>query len=167
MNVIRYATVCLAVAQWLGAAHLLASESDSAVPRTLDIYVGSSLFGAWHVVLHGRSLTCTQEQSGRETQNGLPVTPTEKQWRAFRRALDDLPVWKWQSDYPNHGVMDGTQWRLEIAYADRTLKAKGDNNYPDAQGKPTSTPRWTASFQAFVTAVKKVLGKDNLFPDTG
>jgi hypothetical protein len=165
MNMWRCFIVCFFLLYSLAATRLTADELDHTVPTKLDVYVGSSVFGAWHVELHGHSLTCI-EQSGREAQNSLPVTPTKEQWRAFRRALDDLPIWKWKSDYPSSGVIDGTQWRLEIAYSDRTVKAKGNNNYPDKQGKPSS-PRWTASFQSFVAAVKKLLRKEALFPDTG
>jgi hypothetical protein len=144
-----------------------AAEGESAVPQKLDIHIGNSIFGAWHVVLRGRSLTCTQERAGRADQNALPVTPTDEQWRAFRNALDGLAVFQWQPDYPNHGVMDGTQWRVDIAYPDRAVKAKGDNNFPDAHGKPNLDPRWTSTFQAFVNALKKLLGEGSLFPDAG
>jgi len=76
------------------------AKAESVIPQKLGIYVGSFIFGAWHVVLHGQTLTCTQEQYGREDQNGLPVTPSLEQWRGFRQAMDKLAVWRWQRVYP-------------------------------------------------------------------
>jgi len=156
---------CFAMSQLM--AFTCAAGDESVVPQRLDIYVGSAIFGAWHVVLHGRSLTCTQEQSGREDQNSLPVTPSVEQWRAFRQALDKLRVWKWQPDYPNDGTADGTQWRVHIAYADKTVAAKGSNNFPGPDGMPHSAPYQTETFRAFIDAFKALLGKKSLFPDVG
>jgi hypothetical protein len=144
------------------------SEAQDVVPRKLDIYFGTPVFGASRIVLHEHSLVVTQQRAGFPDQIAPPVTPTKEQWDAFREALDSLGAPRWQADYPNNRrVFDGTQWHVEIEYADHTLKARGDNNFPDAEGKPKPGAHWTPTFQAFVNAVKRLLGKDRLFPDVG
>ena len=77
----------------------------------------------------------------------------------------ELATSQWQSDYPNSGVMDGTQWQVEIVYPDQTVKAKGDNNFPEADGKPNLSPNWTPSFRKFVSALRTLLGKASCIPD--
>lgn len=144
-----------------------AAEGESVIPQKLEVYVGSSIFGAWHVVLHGQTLTCRKEQSGREDQNSLPVTPTVEQWRDFRQAMDKLAVWRWQRDYPNRDIADGTQWRVDIVYADRAVSSEGSNNFPGPDGKPNSAPYQTEAFRAFIGAFEKLLGKKRVFPDVG
>ena len=163
MTAIRRLSCCFMTLELVALA--CAAQGEPVVPQKLDIYVGSSIFGAWHVVLHGRSLTCTQEQAGRANDNGLPITPTDEQWRAFHDALQRLAVSQWQSDYPNNGVLDGTQWQVEIVYPDWTVNAKGDNNFPDANGKPNSSPDWTPSFRKFVSALRMLLGRASCIPD--
>jgi hypothetical protein len=152
----------------LGAA-LLALPCSAAdaplIPQKLDIYVGNAVLGAWHARLHGRSLTCTRERNGAPDENGLPATPSEQEWRAFRDALEHLNVGQWQHHYPNHGVLDGTQWRIEIVYSDRTFAITGDNNFPEAGGKPNSAPHWTTTFRQFVGALRTLLGSASCFPD--
>ncbi|HEV2803709.1 MAG TPA: hypothetical protein VGW57_02145 [Chthoniobacterales bacterium] len=146
------------------AAHATAA-GDSVIPQKLEIYIGNAVLGAWHVRLHERSLTCTREQNGTPDQNGLPVTPTQKQWQAFRDALAQLRVAQWQQDYASTGVFDGTQWHIDIIYPDRKFAAKGDNNFPDADGKPNSSPIWTTTFRNFVAAVRRLLGQASSIPD--
>jgi hypothetical protein len=146
------------------AAHATAAE-DSVIPLKLEIYIGNAVLGAWHVRLHERSLTCTREQNGMPDENGLPVTPTQKQWQAFRDVLAQLRVAQWQQDYASTGVFDGTQWRIAIVYRDHIFAAKGDNNFPDPDGKPNSSPIWTTTFRNFVAAVRTLLGQASCIPD--
>jgi hypothetical protein len=163
MSPLLRTSCCLVILQLITVAGPV--EGKSSVPQQLDIYVGNPIFGNWTVVLHGRSLTYTQKQPQRE-DSVLVVTPTDEQWRAFHDALQRLAVFQWQPDYPNNGVVDGTQWGIEIVYPERAVKSHGDNNFPDAHGKPNASPRKTRTFQAFVDATKKLLGSESLFPDS-
>ncbi|HEY8835624.1 MAG TPA: hypothetical protein VIM09_08570, partial [Chthoniobacterales bacterium] len=54
--------------------------------------------------------------------------------------------------------VDGTQWMLDIVYADHSLTAHGDNNYPDATGKPNGSPEPTEAFNRYLAAIKKLIG---------
>jgi hypothetical protein len=146
---------------------LRCSAADAPVtPQKLDIYIGNAVLGAWHVRLHERSLMCSLEANGMADRSGSSVTPSEEQWRAFRATLDRLHIAQWQHDYPNPGgVMDGTQWYIQIVYPDGVLKLRGDNNFPQSDGKPNNDPNWTPTFRQFVTALKALLGRGSCFPD--
>jgi len=63
--------------------------------------------------------------------------------------------------YPSNGVVDGTQWSLDIAYADHKLHTHGDNDYPKDTGEPNRDPQPTKVFNRYLAAVQKLLGGDS------
>jgi hypothetical protein len=78
----------------------------------------------------------------------------------FRRALDAINVWSWRSEYPNPGILDGTQWSLDIDNPDRSVQAHSDNNYPGPAGMPIGQSEEPDTFQSFGCAVSRFLGKE-------
>jgi hypothetical protein len=88
----------------------------------------------------------------------LTITPTAQQWQEFRRALEDLNVWQWQSQFINYDVFDGTAWSFSIEYIDRGLTARGSNGYPDDLGKFSKEIEPTKTFRAYLAAVQRLLG---------
>jgi len=62
-------------------------------------------------------------------------------------------------DYPSNGTADGTQWSLDIAFAEHASKTHGDNSYPDATGKPNGKPETTKPFNRYLDAIKKLTGE--------
>lgn len=130
----------------------------SAVPTHFVARIGGFLGSTYSVELKDGTLSYTASGRGQTNVRHATITPTETAWREFRQTLDDLKVWGWQQDYPRGGVVDGTQWLLEIAYSDRSLKSRGDNNYPDAAGRPTGKPEFTLVFNRYLEAVKKLTG---------
>jgi hypothetical protein len=142
---------------------LLASSAKpagepSTVPTHFVARIGGFLGSSYSVELKDGNLSYTASGRGQTNVRRATIAPTEAAWREFRQALDELKVWQWQQDYPRGGVVDGTQWLLEIAYSDRTLKSRGDNNYPDASGKPTGKPEFTPVFNRYLEAIKKLIG---------
>ena len=143
----------------LCAAHPMAGADDqSPVPKRFTARIGGFLGASYSVELHDGALLYTSSERGQRNQKHATFTPTAAQWREFRQTLDDLKVWQWRADYPSQGVVDGTQWMLGIAYADRALTARGDNNYPDATGKPNGSPDSTEAFNRYLAAIKKLIG---------
>ena len=126
-------------------------------PQKLSARIGGMLGATFRVELSGRTLEYSVTRR-RETSAPVKVTPTAEQWREFRKALDEVIVWRWKSDYLNRRVMDGTQWSLDIAYADRSIKAAGSNSYPDDKGKANGQPQFTPAFARYLAAVEKLLG---------
>ncbi len=135
---------------------ILAEESK---PLKFKAYIGGFLGPSYEVELKNGQLAYFSSESGlplKEVRTEIH-SPAAK-WREFRLALDELKVWEWQSDYPNPGVLDGTQWSFEIIYPDRALKSKGCNSYPDTTGQPKNKPQVTESFQQFLSAIQALLG---------
>jgi len=140
------------------AVSLGAASETAAIPTRFVARIGGFLGSSYSVELKDGTLTYTASDRGQTNLRHTTITPTDSAWREFRKTLDELNVWQWRSDYPRGGVVDGTQWLFEIAYSDRTLKSRGDNNYPDAGGKPTGKPEITPVFNRYLEAVKKLIG---------
>lgn len=81
------------------------------------------------------------------------VQPSEARWSSFWKKLEKLQVWSWEPEYPNPGIMDGTQWSIDLEWGGRSLHSKGDNNYPDGvDGEPGR------NFLRFLRAVQLLIG---------
>jgi len=132
------------------------TAKSAAVPRIFKARIGGMMGGTYRVELTDGTLVYSTSR-GRKDGDPVKVTPTADQWREFRATLDDLNVWRWNADYMNQQVADGTQWALEIGYADHSLKAAGSNSYPDDNGKPNGKPDTTKAFGRYLAAVKKLL----------
>ncbi|MEP6821037.1 MAG: hypothetical protein ABI946_01670 [Chthoniobacterales bacterium] len=113
---------------------------------------------SYQVQLQSGALVYTVSGRGRSNEKSSTINPTPAQWREFRQALDGLRVWHWRESYPTNGVTDGTQWSLDIAFEDRSIKTQGSNNYPDRDGKPNDKPEPTDSFKHYLDAIKKLAG---------
>lgn len=111
------------------------------MPERLSAYIGGFMGASYGIELHAGALTYTSSDTGHRNTKQVRITPAAAEWRELRQALDDLKVWQWRANYPSQGTVDGTQWSLDIAYADHTVKCRGDNSYPDAKGSPTASPR--------------------------
>jgi hypothetical protein len=142
----------------LFAASASSADDPSVIPTHFVARIGGFLGSTYSVELKDGILTYTAAGRGQTNVRHATITPTEAAWREFRQALDELKVWQWQNDYPRGGVVDGTQWLFEIAYKDRALKSRGDNNYPDASGTPTGKPEFTPVFERYLAAIKKLIG---------
>ena len=142
----------------LFAAPVIGADEQSEVPKHFIARIGGFLGASYSVELRDGALLYTSSESGQRNQNHATLTPTAAQWREFRQTLDDLKVWQWRADYPRQGTVDGTQWSLDIAYSDHSLTAHGDNNYPDATGKPNGRPEPTEAFNRYLAAIKKLIG---------
>jgi hypothetical protein len=137
-----------------------AAERPS-MPKKFNAVIGGFLGSTYSVELRDGALRYTEKRQtlvGYGEISSATVVPTSQQWEEFRKSLDQLNIWQWRADYPSHGTQDGTQWSLEIAYVDHHLKTHGDNNYPDASGKPNGEPHSTKTFDLYLAALKKVIG---------
>ena len=146
---------CWAVFLAVFTTSMISAAESSPVPIRFKASIGGFTGTSYFVELRDGTLTCTESRKG--IAKTVASTPTPTQWREFRKILDDIKVWEWRAKYPNDkGVFDGTQWSLDIAYADRAVKATGDNNYPDATD--TRIPEPTETFNRYLEAIKKLTG---------
>jgi hypothetical protein len=86
------------------------------------------------------------------------VQPTNSQWHAFWSELGRLGVWDWRRTYFAWGIDDGTQWKVQIDRAGRSIAVSGSNQYPMADGKPNRRFERTDCFRAFCVAVSRLVG---------
>ena len=128
------------------------------MPERFTAYIGGFLGASYGIELRAGTLTYTSSDRGRQNTRHVRVKPTAAEWREFRQTLDDLKVWQWRPDYPRHGTVDGTQWSLDIAYADHAVKCRGDNSYPEANGTPNGKPESTPTFDRYLAAITKLIG---------
>ncbi len=146
------------VAMIVGATSLRAAPPPPPTPTSFSAYLGGFLGPSEQIELHGGTLSFTASGGHYRHPIQMSITPTAAQWLKFRQALDALNVWRWRKNYPNNGAQDGTQWSLSIAYPDHKITTRGDNNFPNADGKPNGNPEATKTFEDFKDAVKKLTG---------
>ena len=81
------------------------------------------------------------------------VHPNAEAWQTFWHAMHELEVWQWEAQYPDPGVMDGTQWSVHLAKGDREVASTGSNAYPGSEG-----PESSEIFRRFREAVQALVG---------
>jgi hypothetical protein len=150
--------LCGAALVLLATATIISGADSPPIPKHFSASIGGFMGSSYQLELQDGTLTHTTFSGGHGNPRRATVTPTSAQWREFREALDALRVWQWRADYPATGTVDGTQWALDIAYADRALKTHGDNSYPDSTGKPNGKPEPTKVFHLYLAAIKKLIG---------
>ena len=56
---------------------------------------------------------------------------SNQQWEKFWNFIDEIDAWRWDKDYFNQEVFDGTQWELIIdRKGRRRRRIYGSNDYP-------------------------------------
>lgn len=126
-------------------------------PEMFEAYIGGFFGTSYAVALKGDTLIYkTREAGGNEQEQRFK--PTAAQWRAFAKALASAGAQHWQSRYNNSDVMDGTQWSLKLKFGELQVNSSGSNNYPDRLGKANDKPEYTPTFEAYLKAVKALLG---------
>jgi Tfp pilus assembly protein PilP len=144
---------------WIGA--LFVSPDLAIAQRSYDIptTLSSTLHGPYGTVksrieLHG-SVILYESPASRKP---IPIKPTSRQWREFRKAIDELNVWEWQSE-SDRSVTDSGGWTLNIEYSDRSMRPKPQ---PSDVSKDTSSRDCSAlaadPFTHFRAAVQRLLG---------
>jgi len=156
MKMILSRLCCLTIF-FLFEVSAISAPQPSSIPKHFNAYIGGFMGVSYKVELREGILTYTVWQNP-SNQKATTITPAETQWHEFRQTLDELKIWQWRGNYPNKNVKDGTQWSIDIIYADRVLKTKGDNSYPDDAGKPNGKPEPTEVFNRYLSAVQKLMG---------
>lgn len=123
-------------------------------PDTFCAFIGGHMGPSYKVEFASDVLTYTRMSRGYEEEEVVAIEPTDDDWRAFTKTLDELDIWSWEEHYPNHsGICDGTHWRIQLEFGGRTLESSGTNNYPSVE---TTTDR--SPFNTFKNALEALLG---------
>jgi hypothetical protein len=121
------------VSTWLMGIALcspaLNAGETNAIPQRFHARIGGFKGPTYEVKLQDGRLEYAR-LDGDQHSRCLRVRPTIEQWTEFRRELDAIDIWRWRAQYLNPEVADGTQWSLDLAFADRAIKTQGSNEYP-------------------------------------
>jgi hypothetical protein len=146
-------------------APVLGKQTPSSyLPTALHLYIGGAiLLNNYWVESRGETLIYTAEVPDRTTNSAKKVTktitPSARQWLLFWKAMDDVRVWQWQSDYDLPGLADGTYWQIDTAFAGRRITSRGHNNYPVAVDPETGQHfAKNGTFDRYLKAVEALLG---------
>ena len=56
---------------------------------------------------------------------------SKDKWEEFWKTIDEMDAWRWDKDYFNQDIHDGTQWELVIdRKGKRRRRIFGSNDYP-------------------------------------
>jgi hypothetical protein len=108
------------------------------IPLSLEKFIGGYLGSSYSVKLERDCLVY-------QPLEVLEISPSPGEWEAFRQQIDQLDVWSWESDYEDPGVVDGTNWTVDLKYPDKGISSEGGNNLSGyfkstVQLVPSTTP---------------------------
>ncbi|WP_077622598.1 hypothetical protein [Sediminibacillus massiliensis] len=127
-----------------------AIEAAYARIKGVKASVGGFFGGHSHVEIEFTSGTVTWEHYEQgEKVDSDKKTVKENAMQNFKNDLKKVQLLDWRADYPNPGIMDGTQWEVELVRDGKNLKKHGDNQFPD-------------EWEDFNKAVRRVTGRDFL-----
>ena len=152
-----FSKLCIAILWLLAVVPVMSADESSPIPKQFSVAIGGFFGASYELELHGGKLAYSASRAGRTNFRRSTITPNAAQWREFRLVLDGLKVWQWRAAYRNGQVKDGTQWSLDIAYADHGINSKGDNSYPNSTGRPNGKIGPTTAFKGYLLAVEKLI----------
>lgn len=151
------------LAIWLSVPTLLAgvvsgfwaiASEQADVPKEFSASIAQIFTGVYSVKLDGSVLLYRAPQAA----DAIRISPTPQQWRDFRRALDEIDIWHWRSDYRGRST-DGVYWSLRIEYSDRSHKTGGYASFPEEDAGPGTCSRTTnRPYTRYRAAVQRLLG---------
>lgn len=108
---------------------------DAAYDRItyIEATVGGYFGGHYTVTIDFNSLVITWKHPEGVTK----IEKSMKSGRAkdFRNQLKSTGLLNWKSKYIEPGVLDGTQWHIDICTNGRKIRKVGDNDFPDEWGE--------------------------------
>jgi hypothetical protein len=157
MKKIMALVIAIALLPYAGMA-----MEDNTRPHALDVSIGGFGSRSYRVFLHGEALSYRGPESVNPTVKSAPiiVTVSETAWRKFRNDLNTVNVWNWPKSCQNPLIMDGTQWRVSIHYADHSIESSGSNSFPMTQGACNESPQTSDNFESFLKAIQDLTGKE-------
>lgn len=95
----------------------------------------------------------------------LNKTIVPKEVQQLIDELEKLNVTKWDKEYINHDMMDGTQWTLVIKYnGSRKKKIYGSNSYPNPEFEYEDG--YSNDFKELLKILEGFIGQPNFFENS-
>jgi len=98
----------------------------------LEFFIGGYAGTSYKVSIKGNAASFIRYYGAPEQDGWSEVQLNKERISAFMVALNEVGVLKWKKQYDDPGMLDGTQWELEIKYNEgAAFKAYGSNAYPE------------------------------------
>jgi hypothetical protein len=118
--------------------------------KKLGAFVGGYMGGSFSVDIDFKKGSAKYDvyEHGYKPKSTETIMLSESKIKAFLKTLEKIKITEWKEHYPNPGIMDGTNWGIEINFSNnKKFSSSGDNAYP-------------GQWKAFCNAIKGLLGKD-------
>ena len=89
----------------------------------------------------------------------MVLEPDSGAWVRFWKVVEDAGVWRWEKNYENPEILDGTQWFLKLKYQGRGIKSSGSNAFPGSQEPDFSE---TCEFGQFIKGLRELTGETDI-----
>jgi len=131
-------------------------------PTQLLVHIGGFGGPNYSVELKGDTVIYQATGAGISREKNVSIHPDQATWSRFLKEINEAKLYRWSKDYPNHGVMDGTQWSITMEIDGRKIYSRGSNNYPTDgnEAKPTNSAENSRSFNLFCEAISHLVGQE-------
>lgn len=128
----------------------------------LVISIGGYTGRSYRIERVDHAIKYTAWQYGYSDPKETIVEPTPEQWKSFWKVCKDIGIGEWEIEYPNPGVVDGTQWEINIQGDTFAASSSGDNAFPDDNDPEyvdyEERYGYPRSFRRFLLAVRRLIG---------
>ncbi len=128
------------------------------MPEKFQVSIGGFTGRSYSVTLVEGALEYQSCERGYSNLKTEIIDVTDERWGTFRATIDALDIWSWEKKYAEVGVCDGTQWGLEITYADKALESEGSNSFPGEETLESEESEEPTVFDHFLEAVQSLVG---------
>jgi len=131
-----------------------------ALPRKFEARIGGVQGFSFSASLTEKGIEYTEFAEGYVPMLTKLVTPTPSEWKKLHSVMETVEFWRWNREYFNPDVLDGTSWEIECEWGDQSIQTGGSNAFPsDPDGqKPTYSENESKRFDSLLRAISQLLG---------
>lgn len=136
------------------------SPKSKTEPQVLEFEIGAYESDSYKIKWEDGKLRLYSGFSHGYFEEPGVLEPEEQQWEEFWKALDEIKIWDWASEY-TAPVMDGTGWSLEIMQGKQSIDTHGHMAWPDPNELSQAVElEETEPFNKLIRALNGLCGKE-------
>lgn len=130
------------------------------LPRKLEAHIGGVLGWSFSASLTDQGVEYVEYAENYVPMAAKILSPTTAQWQALRKTMDQVELWRWNTEYINPYVKDGTSWEFVCAWDDQSIRTGGSNAFPSDPDACLTTHNQSESvrFDSLLRAFSNLLG---------
>ena len=130
------------------------------LPRKLEARIGGVLGWSFSASLTGQGVEYVEYAENYMPMAARVFSPTETQWRALKKTMDQAELWRWNTEYINPYVKDGTSWEFECEWEAQSIRTGGSNAFPSDPDACLATHNQSESvrFDSLLRAFSQLVG---------